>query len=93
MSPTIKISPEEVRQVAKKFETASAQSNEVVSNLRSTMSNLQPNWEGLASQRFYQEYEQWNTSMKGYVDLLNRIGQELRTIATVIEEADRKLAK
>ena len=77
----ITITPEEVHQAASKFEQASGQTQEIVSTLQAEMSNLQPQWEGMTSQRFYQEYEQWRTSMGQFVELLNQIGSELHSIA------------
>ncbi|NQS92533.1 MAG: WXG100 family type VII secretion target [Chloroflexi bacterium] len=86
----IRISPDEVHQVAIKFEQAGSQSQEIVSTLQSTMSNLQPQWEGLTKERFYQEFEQWRSDMNRFVDLLGQIGQELHGIAERFAAADQQ---
>lgn len=84
----IKITPEQVRQVSSQFKTASDQSRQMVSQLQSTISGMQPEWEGMTQQRFYQEFEQWKTSMNQFVVLLNNIGSQLDQIAGRFESAD-----
>ena len=86
----ITIAPEEVHQAASKFEQASGQSQEIVSSLQSLMGNMQPQWEGMTSQRFYQDYEQWRTSMTQFVELLSKIGTELHAIADRFAAADQQ---
>lgn len=85
----IKITPDQVRQVGNQFKQASQQSQEMVGQLQSTMSGMEGEWEGLAKERFYQEFQQWRTSMNQFVELLNGIGQQLDAIATRFEAADQ----
>ena len=85
----IKITPDQVRQVGNQFKQASQQSNEMVSRLQNTMNSMEPEWEGLTKERFYQEFQQWRTSMNQFVELLNGIGQQLDAIAARFEAADQ----
>lgn len=85
----IKITPEQIHQVATQFKTAGQQSQEMVSRLQSTMSSMQPEWEGITQQRFYGEYEQWKTSMGQFVQLLQSIGQQLDAIADRFAAVDQ----
>ena len=85
----IKITPDQVRQVGNQFKQAGQQSQDMVSNLQSTMNGMEPEWEGLTKERFYQEYQQWRTSMTQFVELLNNIGQQLDAIAVRFEAADQ----
>ncbi len=85
----IKITPDQVRQVGNQFKQASQQSRDMVSNLQNTMNSMEPEWEGLTKERFYQEYQQWKTSMTQFVELLNNIGQQLDAIAARFEAADQ----
>lgn len=85
----IRVTPEEVNQVATQFRNASQQSQEMVNRLQQTMNSLQPNWEGLAQQRFYGEYEQWRNSMTQFVQLLANIAQQLDQIAERFRQADQ----
>jgi len=86
----ILVTPEEVHQVASQFEQAGGQTQEIVSSLQSTMTNLDAQWEGMTSQRFYQEYEQWRASMTQFVELLSQIGSELHAIAERFAAADQQ---
>lgn len=85
----IKVTPEQVHEVANQFKQASQQSQEIVNRLQSTMSSLQPEWEGMTQQRFYGEYEQWRNSMNQFVQLLQSIAQQLDAIADRFAAADQ----
>jgi len=85
----IKITPDQVRQVGSQFKQASQQSQEMVGRLQNTMSGMEGEWEGLTKERFYQEFQQWRTSMNQFVELLNGIGQQLDAIAARFEAADQ----
>jgi len=85
----IKITPDQVRQVGGQFKQASQQSQEMVGRLQSTMNSMEGEWEGLTKERFYQEFQQWRTSMNQFVELLNNIGQQLDAIAARFEAADQ----
>ena len=85
----IRISPDQVRQVGSQFKQSSQQSQEMVTRLQNTINNIMPEWEGLTQQRFYQDFQQWQTSMTQFVELLNGIGQQLDAIAARFEAADQ----
>ena len=86
----ILVTPEQVRTVSSQFKQASSQSQQMVSTLQSTVNNLNAGWEGMTKQRFYQEFEQWRTSMTQFVELLNQIGVELDAIAERFAAADQQ---
>jgi len=83
-------SQDPVRQLAEKFQQASNQVQEVVSNVHTTMSNLQSYWVGVEYERIFREYSQWNSRMTRDVQLLSQIKTELNEIADVFEEAGRR---
>ena len=85
----IKITPDQVRQVGSQFKQASQQSQDMVNRLQNTINGMEPEWEGLTKERFYQEFQQWRTSMTQFVELLNNIGQQLDAIAARFEAADQ----
>ena len=86
----ILVTPEEVRNVATQFKQKSQQSQEMVSSLESTIGNLQAQWEGMTSQRFYQQYAEWKGTMTQFVEMLNQIGLELDAIAERFAAADQQ---
>lgn len=77
----INITPEQVRQAAGQFQQAGQQSQEMVTHLTQTMNGMQPEWEGMTAQRFYSDFQQWQGSMRQFVELLESIGQQLNQIA------------
>lgn len=87
--PRIKVTPDQVHQVASQFKNASSQTQDMVSRLQQTMDGLQAEWEGLAQQRFYGDYQQWRTTMNSFVQLLGQISTQLDQIAERFAQADQ----
>lgn len=86
----IRISPEQVRNVANQFRNASQESSDIVNRLNSAMSGIEPEWEGLTKQRFWGEYQAWRNSMTQFIKLLESIGQQLDAIAARFASADQQ---
>lgn len=84
----IKITPEQVRQVAQQFAQAASQSQDMVSRLTNSINSMQPEWEGMTSQRFYGDFQQWSAQMKQFTELLNGINQQLVQIADRFSTVD-----
>lgn len=89
MSEVIRISPEQVRQVASQFRNAGEQSRQMVAQLSGSVKGVESEWAGMAKNQFFLEYQQWEGSMQQYVQLLEQIGEELEQIARRFEEADQ----
>ncbi|MEI6776382.1 MAG: WXG100 family type VII secretion target [Chloroflexales bacterium] len=85
----IKVTPQQIRSAAGQFKSSSQQSNDMVSRLTQQMNGMQSEWEGMASQKFFQDFQQWKGTMTQFVALLNDIGGQLDAIATRFEQADR----
>lgn len=89
MSGRIKVTPQQMRSAAGQFKNASQQSQDMVSRLTQQMNSMHPEWEGMSSQKFYQDFQQWKGTMTQFVTLLGEIGNQLEGIATRFEQADR----
>lgn len=89
MSGRIKVTPEQIRSAASQFKSSSQQSNDMVVRLTQQMNGMQSEWEGMSSQKFYQDFQQWKGTMTQFVTLLNDIGGQLDAIATRFAQADR----
>ena len=85
----IRVTPEQVRQVSGQFKQASNESQQLVSRLQQAVNGLQGEWEGMTKERFYSDFQQWQTSMRNFVELLNSISQQLDAIAARFEAADK----
>lgn len=89
---SIKISPDQVRSVAGQFQSKSQETGTMVQQLQTAVNSMQSEWQGMASQRFYNDYTQWNQQMQKYVQVLADIGNELTRIANTLEQTDQQLA-
>lgn len=85
----IRIQPEQVRQTAGQFRTASQESGAIINRLQGQIGALSQEWEGVTKERFYQEFEQWQRAMAQFVELLDGIGLQLHSIAERFESVDR----
>jgi len=86
----IKVTPEQVRQTASQFARSASQSQEMLSRLTNAINSMQPEWEGMVSQRFYSDFQQWSTQMKQFTELLNSINTQLNQIADRFAAADQQ---
>lgn len=89
MATRIKITPEQVRSVAGQFKSSSDLSLEMVNKLTTTMKAMEPEWEGLTKEQFYQQFTDWQVKMREFVGLLDNINKQLVAIAVRFEAADR----
>ncbi len=85
----IRITPQQVRKVGGDFHKASQESADMVTKLKAAIDGLGQEWEGMTKERFYQEFAQWQTSMRQFVDLLEGVGKQLDVIADRFEAVDR----
>lgn len=89
MATRIKITPEQVRSVAQHFKASSDQSQDMVNKLTTQIKAMEPEWEGLTKEQFYQQFTEWQGKMREFVHLLDGINKQLVTIAARFEAADR----
>ncbi|HZG70413.1 MAG TPA: WXG100 family type VII secretion target [Chondromyces sp.] len=92
MSGIIRLTPEELRGVARQYDQESANITELVSRLDSMSSHLQEVWEGASSQAFAQQYQELRPSFEKMSVLLNEVSQQLTNSANVLEDTDNQIA-
>jgi WXG100 family type VII secretion target len=88
----IRITPEEMEQVASKFQSNADQTSQIIQSLNSTMEGLVQNWEGVTRNSFYAEFQQQKKSMDDFVLLLQQIHTDLMTIAGNFRTADQQFS-
>ena len=86
----IRVTPEQVRQVATQFSQAASQSEDMVGRLTNAVNGMQPEWEGMTSQRFYGDFQQWSAQMRQFIELLKGINTQLNQIADRFAAADQQ---
>ena len=84
----IRVSPDQVRQMSGQFKQASQDSQQILGNLANSVNNMQGQWEGMTQQKFFQEFEQWKSSMNQFTQLLDSVSHQLDDLATRFETID-----
>lgn len=82
------IDPAKVEAVASQFSQKSQESQGMISQLKSAVSGMSAEWEGMSAQRFFSDYETWNKQMQTHVALLESISAQLKACAQRFREAD-----
>ncbi|OAJ72495.1 type VII secretion protein EsxA [Brevibacillus sp. SKDU10] len=84
----ILISPDQVDEVASQFQQSKEQSQQVIDRLNQQIHQMEGQWDGMTKQKFFQEFQEANRQMTGFVLLLESISNELHAIATKFRQAD-----
>ncbi len=84
----IVVAPERLEAVAQLFSEKRAETEGIVSSLRSTIEALSAEWEGVAQNKFYAQWNEMFPSMARFSELLGEISAELQRIAQVFRETD-----
>lgn len=92
MADRITITPQELRTSATTFR---AKSDEIVSILKELMTevnNLESTWDGAAQDTFFQQYNDLQTPLNQFPEILEGIAGQLDAVAQTLEETDSALA-
>ncbi|WP_026693086.1 WXG100 family type VII secretion target [Peribacillus kribbensis] len=92
MAGNIRLTPEELRGVARQYNTESGNVTDLVTRLDNMSSHLQEIWEGASSQAFAQQYQQLRPSFEKMATLLDEVAQQLASSANVLEDTDQQIA-
>ncbi len=88
---SIVVAPERLEQVAGVFEQKRDDTSAMIHSLKSTMDSLNAEWDGVAQNKFYAEWDAMIPKMNQFTNLLDEIAGELRRIAQVFREADENV--
>jgi WXG100 family type VII secretion target len=84
----IVVAPERLEDVARTFDAKKSETESMLNSLRSTMNALDAEWDGVAQNKFYAEWNEMIPQMTQFTELLGEISSELRRIAQVFRETD-----
>ena len=87
----IVVSPERLEAVARTFDGKKVETENLINALRNTMDGLDAEWDGVAQQKFYAEWNEMIPKMTKFTSLLEEIASELRHIAQVFRETDEQV--
>ncbi|MDN4086178.1 WXG100 family type VII secretion target [Paenibacillus polymyxa] len=85
---TIKVTPEQLMTVSKKFERAQQLVTQMNSNLVQQISSMGQLWEGITKEHFYYSFQTSQKNMNDFVTLTDSISKELRHHADKFRLAD-----
>lgn len=89
MSGRITVSPEQIEEMARQFLEGGEQSRQILAGLVRMVQNMEQDWEGLAKQRFFYEFQEADKQMQALVHLLESIGQELAAMSHKFRAIDQ----
>nr|WP_238808336.1 WXG100 family type VII secretion target [Paenibacillus sp. EKM212P] len=85
---TIKVTPEQLITVSKKFELAQQTAMQMNSQLLQHISFMERFWEGITKEQFYYRFQTSQKNMNDFVTLTDSIARELRQHANKFRLAD-----
>ncbi len=89
MAGKIKLTPNELNTVSTKMNSFSTQIENLGRQIDNELKNLRMQWEGSASQQFYDQWDSQRDSFRKISELLRTVGTQLKTVASRIESADK----
>ncbi|RWZ54500.1 WXG100 family type VII secretion target [Halobacillus fulvus] len=92
MSNNIRLTPDELREFARQYNTESSNVQELISRLDGMSGQLQEIWEGASSQAFAAQYQELRPSFERMSTLLAEVSQQLNNTATTLEDTDQQIA-
>lgn len=92
MSGTIRLSPEELRDVARRYGIESGNISTVLGNLDGLRDHLNQVWEGNSKEAFIGQYEELRLSFVRMVELLEEVNLQLTSTAQTLEDTDTQIA-
>lgn len=84
----IVVAPERLESVANTFDNKKEETETIINTLRTTMQSLDAEWDGVAQNKFYAEWDAMLPKMSQFTELLGTISSELRRIAQVFRDLD-----
>ncbi|CAM3817172.1 WXG100 family type VII secretion target [Bacillus cereus] len=84
----IKITPEQLDQIAGRFTNAAAEAQQQINNLGNEIQSLEGQWSGATQDKFRANFESARQEMQKYIPILEHISTDLKNIATNFRNAD-----
>lgn len=92
MADRITITPEELRTSARNFKLKSDEISDTLRFLLNEVHNLESTWDGAAQDQFFAQYNELQTPLNQFPEILQGIASQLEAVAQTLEETDSALA-
>ncbi|WP_426450858.1 WXG100 family type VII secretion target [Paenibacillus sp. S-38] len=86
----IRVSPEQLGQVALQFQQAQHQSQSSIARMRGAIGRLESQWSGVTREEFYQSFQRASQIMGRYLETLQKIEGDLKQISQKFADTDKK---
>jgi len=93
MANQISVSPAELRTRGTKFISGGQNIDSIIKSLNNEANALQSIWKGDAQKKFDVKYKELSPKMKEFVQLVDSIGKQLKSVADAMEKSDRDIAR
>ncbi|MBN1953458.1 MAG: WXG100 family type VII secretion target [Anaerolineae bacterium] len=85
------VAPERLEGVAHLFDTKRAEAESLIQSLQGAIETLDVEWDGVAQNKFYAQWNEMVPRMSQFALLLGEISSELQRIAQVFRETDERV--
>ncbi|HHW47063.1 MAG TPA: WXG100 family type VII secretion target [Clostridiaceae bacterium] len=92
MAERITITPQELRTAANNFRAKADEIVEILRYLKAEVDSLESTWDGAAQDQFFAQYNELQTPLNQFPEILQGIASTLDHVATTLEETDINLA-
>ncbi|WP_242217363.1 WXG100 family type VII secretion target [Bacillus cereus group sp. BfR-BA-01380] len=84
----IKVTPEQLDQIAGNFTNAAGEAQQQINRLEGDINSLEGQWAGTTQAKFRDEFTQSKQAMQQYIPILENISTELKRIAEKFRSVD-----
>ncbi|MDM5154695.1 WXG100 family type VII secretion target [Bacillus sp. DX1.1] len=84
----IKITPEQLEQIASNFTNAASEAQQQINRLEGDINNLEGQWSGATQAKFRGNFNESKQAMQQYIPILQHISEELKKIANNFRNVD-----
>ena len=92
MANIIRLTADEVETVAAQFDTASDDTQNIITKLDSVVNEMSSSWEGASYTAFNENFDSLKPQLDSVVELYTQLAQQLRYVVKTIVETDESLA-
>ena len=92
MAGQIRITPEQMRQRAGEVQRNGQEYDQIITNMGNLINALQTEWEGQASQKFEQQFQDLRPSFNAMSELFQDLTGQLNGTAEALERMDQEIA-
>lgn len=93
MAGQIRMTPEELKSKAARYEQSAQQIEQILSNLTHLQQELSGEWEGQAFRKFDEQFQQLSPKVQNFAQLMHDINTQLNKTADAVAEHDEALSR